>query len=553
MKKIARNKLILIALFLAFLLALPFTIIAAANLEGDVNGDGILNSADAIYLLRHTIMPEKYPLQSISEDSPEIYAQTYGIVPGNVDMDTMNILLKKASEEQKTIRFGDGIFIFPATIDLPSNISIIGSTNTIFKLSESATDHVLLNVGTSIDNVYISHLTLMSEQTTLPTKQGKTIGLKVSGAVRVNIENVEFVGFDGYGFYGEKMSSNSNGNFYKMIQITNCRFYLNYYGMCLGPRCEYTQVLNCVFGDNNIGCLNQGGNNSYVSCIFNKNITGFQMDSKNLSNPAHGGCNACTFNHNSNPIVINDCSIGWIFSGCQIFYGNIILRESSGVIFDSSIFGSCRINSKHSTLKNANLISDSFFQTDKNIILSENDGSVYIDSCLPMASLPESDMHSPEYDWTQIAYTQKATATAAASENAYFGVLSAPIPQNQDIDMIDIITFGATGENQSIQDVDIWIGNAETGEILEQIVTNETLYTVYSPRAQAYVLRITHEKSYDFPVFIVLEAKRTANRGIAYGRTTSAVNYFSGTTVGIGDTLTANSTYIPEIAIYSIP
>ena len=97
-----------------------------------------------------------------------------------------------------------------------------------------------------------------------------------------------------------------------------------------------------------------------------------------------------------------------------------------------------------------------------------------------------------------------ATATAAASENAYFGVLSAPIPQNQDIDMIDIITFGATGENQSIQDVDIWIGNTETGEILEQIVTNETLYTVYSPRAQAYVLRITHEKSYDFPVFIVL-------------------------------------------------
>ena len=141
MKKIARNKLILIALFLAFLLALPFTIIAAANLEGDVNGDGILNSADAIYLLRHTIMPEKYPLQSISEDSPEIYAQTYGIVPGNVDMDTMNILLKKASEEQKTIRFGDGVFIFSATIDLPSNISIIGSTNTIFKLSESATDH----------------------------------------------------------------------------------------------------------------------------------------------------------------------------------------------------------------------------------------------------------------------------------------------------------------------------------------------------------------------------------------------------------------------------
>ena len=30
--------------------------------SGDVNGDGKVNSADAIYLLRHTIMPNLYPL-----------------------------------------------------------------------------------------------------------------------------------------------------------------------------------------------------------------------------------------------------------------------------------------------------------------------------------------------------------------------------------------------------------------------------------------------------------------------------------------------------------
>jgi hypothetical protein len=28
----------------------------------DMNGDGVVNSADAIYLLRHTIMPDLYPL-----------------------------------------------------------------------------------------------------------------------------------------------------------------------------------------------------------------------------------------------------------------------------------------------------------------------------------------------------------------------------------------------------------------------------------------------------------------------------------------------------------
>jgi hypothetical protein len=33
--------------------------------SGDVNGDDKLNSADAIYLLRHTIMPDKYPIYSV--------------------------------------------------------------------------------------------------------------------------------------------------------------------------------------------------------------------------------------------------------------------------------------------------------------------------------------------------------------------------------------------------------------------------------------------------------------------------------------------------------
>lgn len=54
---------ITLAAVLVSLFALGFTALAAETEEaGDMNGDGILNSADAIYLLRHTIMPEKYPL-----------------------------------------------------------------------------------------------------------------------------------------------------------------------------------------------------------------------------------------------------------------------------------------------------------------------------------------------------------------------------------------------------------------------------------------------------------------------------------------------------------
>jgi hypothetical protein len=31
-------------------------------LRGDVNGDSIVNSGDAIYLLRHTLKPDSYPI-----------------------------------------------------------------------------------------------------------------------------------------------------------------------------------------------------------------------------------------------------------------------------------------------------------------------------------------------------------------------------------------------------------------------------------------------------------------------------------------------------------
>ena len=37
--------------------------------DGDVNGDGIKDSDDAIYLLRHTLDPEKYPIKNTDKDS----------------------------------------------------------------------------------------------------------------------------------------------------------------------------------------------------------------------------------------------------------------------------------------------------------------------------------------------------------------------------------------------------------------------------------------------------------------------------------------------------
>lgn len=495
---------------------------------------------------RLTALEEKVELSTT-----ELSAAAHGVVPGNVDMAKMNSLLKKASEGNKTIRFDDGTYVFSDTINVLSNTSLVGGTNTVFKPSPDSDVETLMSVGSGVDNVYISHLVLQGPLTDMPTVEGTKCGLRVDGAMRVNIENVEIAGFDGYGFYGARMSSTANGEFYKMLQITNCRFYNNYYGMCLGPRCEYTQTLNCVFGNNYVGCLNQGGNNSYVSCIFNVNNTGFRMDSAGLSNPAHGGCNGCAFNHNTKAIEVNDCAIGWIFDGCQIFYGTVDLNESSGVVFNACIFGSCTLNSTHSTLKSANLISDSFFQTDSAGILAGNDGSTAVVNCLPDFIGESGEEPAEEADRNRILYTQAATVTSAASAEAYFAPLTHQIPANTAIGVLDIGLSGVTAAGQSVNDVDVWVGNALTGELTEHLVQGETLPAVWSGMMNKYVLRISVEKDYDYPVFFAMEAERTGGRGIAYGNSAEAINHFNGTGLAVGDVLAPNSTYIPEFAVYA--
>ena len=61
-----------IALCLALVIAFAVAAIATdeADMRGDMNKDGYVNSDDAIYLLRHTLDPDKYPLVNMSDSLP---------------------------------------------------------------------------------------------------------------------------------------------------------------------------------------------------------------------------------------------------------------------------------------------------------------------------------------------------------------------------------------------------------------------------------------------------------------------------------------------------
>jgi hypothetical protein len=273
------------------------------------------------------------------------------------------------------------------------------------------------------------------------------------------------------------------------------------------------------------------------------------MDSANLSNPAHGGCNACTFNHNDQAIIVNDCAIGWIFNGCQIFYGSISLNRSKGVVFNSSIFGSCKLNSTN-TQKNVNLISDCFFQTDSTVILSGNDGSTYVVNCLPAPVEPTPD---PSTNYLLYTLNDSSKELKPLSTNAYSGCLGYSIPSNTHINYIDFVTLNAN-IGAYISGVNVWVVNQDTHTVIEQVSTNQNLIVLYSNDLQKNVVRVPIDSFYSYPVSFIVQCERTSGMSsIAY--------YFCGdnklgfllgdTAPCIGDFVQANSDIIPVCAIYS--
>ena len=158
-----------------------------------------------------------------------IYASSYGVVPGNVEAVDMERMLADASEGNKTVRFNDGTYVFSSTINVPSDVSLIGSTKTVFKAASETSPSILMSLNGS-DNVFISHLTFDGGMTSKPAEEGAQTGVSIVSCRSVNIENVEFVGWSKHGLYSKTMSSygdEEDGKFFKQLQITNCRFYFN--------------------------------------------------------------------------------------------------------------------------------------------------------------------------------------------------------------------------------------------------------------------------------------------------------------------------------------
>lgn len=157
------------------------------------------------------------------------------------------------------------------------------------------------------------------------------------------IDNCWFSNFNGSAIY----CHNTGGSVHKALTVTNSFIQRCGVGINIDYYSEYQKYTNVVITRCYYACINNGGNNVFVGCTFHGTI-GFSMDG--LKNNAHGSCIGCTFNHIDNwnrpstrgggtAILAKNLDNGFIFTGCQIWYGAVDIRASRGIALSDCLMG----------------------------------------------------------------------------------------------------------------------------------------------------------------------------------------------------------------------
>ena len=142
------------------------------------------------------------------------------------------------------------------------------------------------------------------------------------------------------------------------LTVSDCHIFRCGAGINVSDFSEYHEFTNVLCVENRYGCINNGGNNVFVNCGFNCNITAFLMDNSkgDKNNNSHGSVVGCTFNHsdknNGIGIYIRNTRHGYVFTGCQLFFSKIIIENSTKLVFNSFNTGrnvDIIIKGKHAT------------------------------------------------------------------------------------------------------------------------------------------------------------------------------------------------------------
>ena len=129
------------------------------------------------------------------------------------------------------------------------------------------------------------------------------------------------------------------------LEVSDCTMQSCWAGINIAYYSEFHKFTNIRTWSCYYGAVNNGGNNVFVNCDFSRCKTGFLMDNAQGQSPnnSHGSCVGCVFNHSDSNtgigIQILNCTHGFVFVACQIFYSKTVIENSDGVVFSACNYG----------------------------------------------------------------------------------------------------------------------------------------------------------------------------------------------------------------------
>ena len=241
---------------------------------------------------------------------------------------------------------GEGDFYISDTIVLPNKSSIIGCGNNsrIKVISSPINGNAIISLGqeNSIANVRLDGSRSPQNATSGGLHGIKFVGTASQGTSAYSmpyhgiISNVIIENCSGSGIYCD----DTGNNYLNSIQVSDALIQACSVGININGNSEFHKFINVTAYVCYYGCINNGGNNTFISCDFSgSGEKGFVIDNTDNDKPniGHGACIGCLFNHiksnTGDGITLINVTNGFIFADCECFYGNIVINNCTGMKF----------------------------------------------------------------------------------------------------------------------------------------------------------------------------------------------------------------------------
>lgn len=229
-------------------------------------------------------------------------------------------------------------------VRMPDNTRIMGAgSGAVLKTVNNQQNGIVVGANCTIDNI-----TLDGGYGAIPAVESTTpAGISIIGngtsapyIYNTKISNCIIKGFSGSGIH----MLNTGSWFANGASIVNCEIFYSWGGIWIDQNSEFNKVTNCIMRNCYAGVINNGGNNHFSNCDLCGNTTGiFFYRGFSGHNNGHGSMVNCLINHSGNntgyAIIAREVNHGFIFDGCQIWYGKILMENCESFMFNNMIFG----------------------------------------------------------------------------------------------------------------------------------------------------------------------------------------------------------------------